>query len=86
MATDLPIVSHEENPLRALEEAIALSSNDWGSARDFAWIWGIILGWSNEDDDAWCEQQRKWGWTDEQVDRLKRLHEKFHNAAYEETP
>lgn len=86
MATDLPKQSSEENPFRALVAALALSSNDWGSAGDFSWIYGIVCGWSDEDSDAWGEQQRKWGWSDEQVDRLKRLHEKFHAAAWQETP
>lgn len=86
MATDIPMQSGEENPFRALVTALALSSNDWGSARDFAWIYGIVCGWSDEGDDAWPEQQRKWSWTDEQVARLKALHVKFHAAAWEETP
>lgn len=82
IANEMPMRSTEENPFRALVTALTLSSQDWSSAPDFAWIYGIVNGWANEDDDAYPEFQDKFGWSDEQVARLKRLHEKFHAAAW----
>lgn len=84
LAHEFPMRSTEENPFRALVAALALSSNDWGSSADFAWIYGIVNGWADEDDDAYPEMQAKFGWSDEQVARLKRLHARFAEAAWSE--
>lgn len=77
MAHKLPMASGEDNPFDALQAAMALSSNDWGESEDFAWIYGIVCGWSDEDDDAHPELQARFGWSDQQVARLKRLHAVF---------
>ena len=73
-----------ENPLTSLREALVFSSNDWGAARDFAWIYGIVVGWDgdpdddpDEDGDAMSELAAKFGWSEAKVDRLRRLHEAF---------
>jgi hypothetical protein len=83
IANEIPMRSPEENPFRALTSSLALSSQDWSNAADFAWIYGIVNGWADEDDDAYPEMQTKFGWTDEQVARLKRLHQRFHEAAWD---
>lgn len=57
-------------PLGALHHTIALSSNDWSSASDFAWIYGIAVGW---DGPAMKELTAKFGWPAEKVARLRRL-------------
>jgi len=88
IANNIPRNSPEENPLRALANAIALSSQDWGEAADFAWIYGIVCGWDDEDDpasDAYPQLQAEFGWSDEQVARLKRLRQRFHVLAWEAT-
>ena len=77
MAHQMPMRSAEENPFRALETAMALSSNDWGSAADFAWIYGIVCGWQDDDADYHPDLAAEFGWSDEQVARLKRLHTRF---------
>lgn len=81
IANDLPFVDRETNPLEALRSAVALSSNDWSSARDFAWIYGIVCGWADEDGDCFDELAAKFGWKAEQVERLKRLHVEYVRAA-----
>lgn len=83
IANQIPMRSAEENPLKALHTALALSSQDWGEAADFAWIYGIICGWSDEEDDSYPSLQADFGWSDEQVARLKRLHQKFAELADE---
>ena len=77
-----------DDPLRSLIDTIAFSSADWGAARDLAWIYGIVLGWDNDegDDDpetadAMSEIAAKFGWSDEQVARLRRLHLRFVDIA-----
>lgn len=69
-----------ENPFESLRSTLALSSNDWGAARDFAWLWGIVLGWANEDGDAYPELAERFAWPPEAIDRLKQLHTAFNNA------
>lgn len=81
IANDIPLSSGETNPLEALESSLAFSSMDWGEARDTAWIYGIVCGWDEDDDpeDAGAMQElaTKFGWTDEQVSRLRALHAEF---------
>jgi hypothetical protein len=64
----------------ALREALtnahgtmALSSQDWGAASDFAWLYGIIVGWSDGEGDALPDLAERFGWSDEAVDRLRRM-------------
>lgn len=57
--------------------AIALHPRDWSSNHRDAWIYGIVLGWSNE---AYLELKEKHGWSDETIERLKKLHTEFSTA------
>jgi hypothetical protein len=73
-----------ENPLDAIANCIAFGSKDWSLDKRDAWIYGIVLGWDNEDkdedesdEDAMGELQSKFGWSDEDVERLRRLHVKY---------
>ena len=84
MSTDL-VQSTSPNPMQALHEAMVFSSNDWGAAPDFAWIYGIIVGWGPDDDepesdDAIPSLAEQHGWTPEQVDHLRALHAAFKRA------
>lgn len=68
-----------ENPLESLAITVATDSRDWGQNKRDAWIYGIVCGWSNNDDpdapgeDAMGELARRFSWSDEDVARLKRL-------------
>lgn len=80
IANDLPFSNGETNPLEALHDSVAFSSMDWGEARDVAWIYGIVCGWDADDADeesAMPEVAAKFGWTGEQVARLRALHASF---------
>lgn len=61
-------------PLGALHHTMALSSNDWSSAPDFAWLYGITVGW---DGPAMKELASKFDWSEEKVTRLRRLRRAF---------
>lgn len=75
---DVTYADGEENPLKALGTTLAFSVDDWGASRAMSWVWGIVLGWDDEDDDgAMVEQARRHGWSDETVARLRRLHDAF---------
>jgi hypothetical protein len=81
------------DPLQALRDAIVFSSADWGAARDFAWIYGIVVGWdSDEDDDpdevedTMLELAAVHGWTAEKVERLRALHGAFVELAARDVP
>ena len=68
--------------LDSAHATMALSSQDWSVARDFAWLYGILVGWDNEptggdvdqgDGKALDDLAERFGWSDDQVDRLRRL-------------
>lgn len=61
----------EEDPLKALKTTLAGTPRDASESRDIAWMYGIVLGWSEE---ALEELRTRFGWPVEQTDRLKRLH------------
>jgi hypothetical protein len=71
---DLTYADGEEDPFEALETTLAFSSDDWSTSRAKAWVWGIICGW---DDASMAELAAKFGWDQEAVARLNRLHAKF---------
>lgn len=80
IANDIPYFGGQTNPLKALESTVTFSSMDWGEARDTAWIYGIVCGWDEDDpeeESAMPELAAKFGWTDEQVTRLRALHAEF---------
>jgi hypothetical protein len=72
-----------ENPLIALENICAFTSRDMGANRRDAWLYGIVMGWSDYDDpdapeeSAMQELALKHSWSPEVVARLKRLHQAF---------
>ena len=70
-----------ENPFESLADVLAFSSRDWGQNQDDAWIYGIVLGWDNEDDDteenAMVDIAKRHQWTEETVARLRRLRAEF---------
>lgn len=80
-ANDLPYDDASLNPLDALSQTLCFASNDWGASRAEAWIYGIVVGWDNEDDPAdtaaMDELAGKYRWSPEQVERLRTLHTRF---------
>lgn len=80
VANNLPYTMPTTDPKQALEDTLAFAVNDWGESRATAWIYGIILGWFDDEDEeeraATREEFRqKFGWTGEQIARLEALHE-----------
>ncbi len=66
--------------LDSAHSAMAMSSNDWSTNADFAWLYGIVVGWDNdptdhEDDqfDTMGHLARRFGWTTGDVERLRTL-------------
>lgn len=62
------------NPLESIATAIAFSPRDWSSNHRDAWIYGIVLGW---DEDDLEELKKRYSWTNETVARLKFLHDEY---------
>ncbi len=64
--------------LDSARTTMALSSNDWSTASDFAWLWGILVGWKdddgNPDDETLARFARRFRWSAADVERLKTLH------------
>lgn len=67
-------------PIESMRCCLAFSPRDFSTNGRDAWIYGILLGW---DDEALAELKAKFHWDDEQVDRLKTLHEKCKALAEE---
>lgn len=63
-----------ENPLESIHAAITGSSRDMALCKRDAWIYGIAVGW---DDASYAELQQDHGWTDGDIGRNKRLHQKY---------
>jgi hypothetical protein len=67
--------------LDSASTVMALSSQDWGAAGDFAWLYGIFVGWDNDptggdvdqDGGALDELATRFRWDAETVARLRRL-------------
>jgi hypothetical protein len=66
--------------LDSAHTTMALSSQDWGVSSDFAWLWGILVGWDAEPDggdvdqgDAMGELAARFRWSEADVARLRRL-------------
>jgi hypothetical protein len=62
-----------ENPMESIYDTIVFDSKDFSLNKRDAWLYGIVVGW----DKAYEELKLKHKWTDEEVARNKRLHEKF---------
>lgn len=76
--------AEQTDPFNSLRNAIAFSSADWGAARDLAWVYGIVLGWDDNDESeygAMDELAQRFGWSDETVARLRLLHAEFNRRA-----
>ena len=75
-----------DNPLRAINDAMVYNSRDWAIDGCEAWLYGIVCGWSDEDEDgdgrtAMDEVATQVGWDAHDVARLKRLHANWQRIA-----
>jgi hypothetical protein len=74
------------NPLESLHNTIVFGARDWSACKRDAWIYGIVVGWGNvvtgEYNNGVIEElQNRFRWTDEDVERLKKLHEIYVNMS-----
>ena len=67
-------VPDTEDPKESLGLTLAGAPRDWSVNKRDAWIWGIVCGW---DAGAMVDVQARHRWSDETVERLKRLHSRF---------
>ncbi len=76
------MVSEEKAPLTAAlqsaREAMVFSSQDWSTAPDFAWLYGLLVGW---DGDSIGELQVRFRWADKRVAEMRRLRAAIVEAA-----
>ena len=68
------------NPLQYIECVIAFDSRDWAANNRLATIYAIVFGWG----DAWSEVKEQFGWSDVNVERLKKFHEEWKRLRKEE--
>lgn len=70
-----------DNVFDSLHDMCVFSSKDWSSEKEGAWLYGIVVGWDAEDDpdeeSSMPEIQAAFGWSDEAIARLRRLHEQW---------
>lgn len=76
-----PALTDLVSALDSARTTMALSSQDWATSRDFAWLYGIVVGWDNDPEGGDVEQidtltylAARFGWTAEDVALLRRLH------------
>ncbi len=74
------------NPLQYIECVIAFDSRDWSESNRLATIYAIVFGWGDDDDifNAWSEVKERFGWSDANVERLKKFHEEWKRLSKEE--
>lgn len=67
--------------LDSARSTMCFSSQDWSVAPDFAWLYGILVGWSDDpsggdvdQDDALPELAARFRWSADDVALLRRLH------------
>jgi hypothetical protein len=57
--------------LESLRDTVVFSSNDWSTAPDFAWIYGILVGWTDDDGNNTVGRfAERFGWDAAKVNRL----------------
>lgn len=70
-------MSSPECPGDSLRNVLASDPRDWSLAKRDAWVYGIVLGWSEESLKVLAKRH---DWPEEDVDRLRRLHDRFKQA------
>lgn len=62
----------------SLQTVIATSGRDWANSPDYAWIYGVVVGW---DATSLTELSAKFGWKQETLDQLTSLHREMVEAS-----
>ena len=65
------------NVFDSLHSLLVFSSRDAGANEEDAWLYGIIVGWEDEDGSAMNELREKFRWDDQTVLELRSLHTEF---------
>ncbi len=67
--------------LDAARTTMTMSSQDWATSRDFAWLYGVLVGWDSDPEGGDVDQvdtlsyiAGRFGWTTDDVALLRRLH------------
>ena len=76
---NLPAVDDLRETLSSLSRTVAFAPGDWTERRADAWVYGILVGW-DDDEDALQELAEQHGWSEEQVARLRRYRAAIVNA------
>ena len=69
---------------KVLEEMLTFTSKDMAADRLDAWLYGIIIGWDDEDGDgldAMSELAKRFGWSEVAVTRLRAQREAWKRLA-----
>lgn len=63
--------------LLSARHTMATSSQDWSTARDFAWLYGILVGWTDDDGNPDVVTLNifadRFGWAPKRIEQLKAL-------------
>lgn len=76
MVNDM-ITDELREALESAKRSIVFDSMDYGISKRHAWLYGILVGWDDEEEigdklDAMSELAEKFGWDDATVARLRR--------------
>lgn len=61
------------SPFESLRNCFTYSPKDWSASKREAWAYGIVVGWN----DAIQGIANLYGWTDDDIAKLKQLRERF---------
>jgi hypothetical protein len=63
--------------LNSIYDCMVFDARDWAAGRRDAWLWGVLVGWDPDEDgdtdDAMSEIAAKYGWSEADVARVRRL-------------
>lgn len=66
-----------DDPIETLRRVITGASDDWAATNAKAWVYGIVVGWSDDEGDAHQSLADKYGWPPEAVAKMRELHNAF---------
>ena len=69
------------NPFESLHNSIVFDCRDWAKDKRDAWIYGVIVGWTNDDaeemENIFQEFNKKFKWDKDTWNRLQVLHKEY---------
>ena len=78
---NISVEGYPNNPLKSLRNTVVFGAKDWSVDKRDAWIYGIIVGWNDE---SLENLAKKYHWSPEHIQRLKRLNARFKQLAHYE--